>query len=213
MFDIDAELLVKAASTLLVAIATWFLKHRFEGRAKLVYFLIHSSAIPLPPPVPAAAPPAKWPWLRDIALRLSSVQPQTSPAAPPSHIHTHAMIVRNVGKKTAHNVRIGHANFPFSYTIHPPMNHRLDRFGPAAEIVLPTLVPQEEISISYLYFPPLLWSNVVGPLKCDEGMAKALKVIPAAPLPRPVLFGLWGLAFVGASTIVSGTVWFVVRMF
>jgi len=208
----DAELWVKAGSTLLVAVIGWLLKYRFEGRAKLVYFLIHSSAIPLPPPTPMAPSPARWPWLQRLAQHLAApAQPALAPI-PPSHIHTHAMIVRNVGKRTAHNVRIGHANFPFSYSMHPPLNHQLVRFGPAAEIIIPTLVAQEEVSISYLYFPPLLWSNVVGPVKCDEGLAKAVKVIPSTPWPRPFTWALWIAAFVGASSIVAGAFWFVANL-
>jgi hypothetical protein len=109
--------------------------------------------------------------------------------------------VRNTGKKPAHNVRIGHAAFPPSYQIYPPVSHTVSRGqGNSAEIHIPVLVPNEQITISYLYFPPLLWNEVAAYAKCDEGMAKELNVIPSAQLSKPIIAILWAFMFVGAST-------------
>lgn len=47
-----------------------------------------------------------------------------------------------------------------------------------ADIVLPTLVPGEQLTISYLYFPPVLWQHVNSSVKSDEGMATSITVLP-----------------------------------
>ena len=39
---------------------------------------------------------------------------------------------------------------------------------------MPTLVPNEQVTISYLYFPPTTWKQINGPVKSDEGLARVL---------------------------------------
>lgn len=212
MFGIDAEIWVKLFSGALVAVVGAIVKSKIEGSAKLVYYLVHSSAIPVHLPAnQIPAPDVRKTWTERVASALVNVPP--IPAPQPAHqivlTHTHAIVVRNVGKKTAHNVRIGHARFPPGFSIHPPQNHELAWFGVSAELIIPTLVSQEQITISYLYFPPLLWSDVVGPVKCDEGMAKSISVTATTPWPRPIRFLMWAMAFLGASSAVAWLFWLI----
>ncbi len=72
----------------------------------------------------------------------------------------------------------------------------------SAEICVPVLTPGEQVTISYLYFPPLTWHGVNTYVKSDEVMGKAINVMPAAPPARALLWAVWFTVFVGASTIV-----------
>ena len=176
-FEIDFEAVIKLLSPLLVAIIGVVAKYYLEGKPKLITFLVHSVAHPMPPDL------ATGQVLGDV--------------------HTHTIVVMNTGNKTAHNVRIDHAFFPISYVLTPPKNHTVTHGqGSSAEICIPVLVPHEQISISYLYFPPVTWSQISGWVKCDEGMAQAIQVIPSTPPPKPLLGLFWTLAFIGASTVV-----------
>ncbi|MGP4845484.1 hypothetical protein ACTXGQ_15200 [Marinobacter sp. 1Y8] len=117
-------------------------------------------------------------------------------------INTHSIVVRNAGKRTAHNIRVGHSILP-PHQIYPQISHEIvEGADSSAEIVIPTLVPNEQINISYVYFPPLIWNQVNSYCKSDEMFAKVLNVIPAPQLSRPQLIAIWGLMFVGGSTLV-----------
>lgn len=205
LYGIDAEVIAKLLVPVLVAIAGALLKRRLEGRARLVTYLVHSASNPLPLP-PQQAPAAVHPQrLRRLAEWIGWVPAGETPAPNlatfPRAVNTHAIVVRNVGKKTAHSVRIGHAFFPPSYNIFPPVSHTLQWFHQSAEIIIPVLAPGEQITVSYLYFPPLLWSQVVGHVKCDEGLAEGVSAIPNAPLSKQARWSIGMLAFAGASIL------------
>ncbi len=162
---------------MIVAVIGAIAKNYFEGKPKLITFLVHSIAHPMPP------------------------DPTTGHV--PSDVHTHTIVVMNTGNKTAHNVRIDHAYLPLSYVLTPPINYSVTRGqGSSAEICVPVLVPNEQISISYLYFPPVTWSQINAWVKCDEGMAKTIQVIPSIPPPKHLLWFLRTLTFIGATTVV-----------
>lgn len=120
----------------------------------------------------------------------------------PLDVNTHSIVVRNSGKKTANKIRIGHNVLP-AFQIYPQIAHHIDQNkNGSAEIIIPTLVPGEQISISYLYFPPLTWNQINSHCKCDEMAAKYINVIPAMQLNRLQLTTIWGLMFIGASSII-----------
>lgn len=215
MFGLDAEMWVKLISGVAVAIVGALVKHRLEGRAQLVAYIVHSSAIPVHVSANQIAPTLRAPWRERIAGLLGTTPQIAASPPPPTQIivtHTHALVVRNVGKKTAHNVRVAHARFPPGFSIHPPQNHQLNFFGQAAELIIPTLVAQEQITISYLYFPPTLWSDVIGPVKCDEGMAKSINVSVSTPWPRGVRWLIWAMAFIGATSALAWLFWLLTRV-
>lgn len=121
---------------------------------------------------------------------------------PPVNVHTHAIVVRNAGRETAHQVRIGHNILPDNYQLFPAVPHTIERTeGGIAEIVIPTLVPNEQITVSYLYSPPLLWSQIHAYTKSNEGFAKALYVLPTPQLPKWIVMLIWSLVFVGVVSI------------
>lgn len=117
-------------------------------------------------------------------------------------VNSHSIVIRNSGKRTAHNLRIGHNLLP-TFQIYPHLPYEIVK-GPdnSAEIVIPTLVPREQINISYLYFPPVVWSQVHSYCKSDEVAAKYVNIIPTAQLNKLQLFIIWSLLFIGTSTLV-----------
>lgn len=167
------EILTKVISGVVTGLILLILKKIFTRKAKLITYFVHASAIPLPQ------------------------------AQPPSQVNTHAIVVRNVGRATAKNVRIGHNFLPSSYQIFPQVAHQVvGGVGGVAEILIPTLVADEEISISYLYFPPLMYTGINSYTKFDDGNAKAVNAM-LIPIPsRIAKFTYLSLMFVGASSIV-----------
>lgn len=172
---ITLDAIAKLLSPLIVALIGVIAKRYFEAQPKLITYLINASAIPVHVTVPGK----------------QTIQ-----------VHTHSIVVRNTGKKTAHNVRIGHSYLPPSYQIFPPVTHEVvNAPNNAAEIVVPTLVPNEQVSISYLYFPPVTWHQINSYAKSDECMAKAIPVIPSPQPKKVLLYLIFLLVFVGASVL------------
>jgi hypothetical protein len=107
---------------------------------------------------------------------VSSFQ-HTPPGGQPLVVHTHSVVLRNAGRRQATNVRITHAVLP-DFNIWPPLlHHTQDLPSGVRDIVIPVLVPGEQITISYLYFPPLTVAQVNAGIKCDQGFAQAIPVL------------------------------------
>ncbi len=120
-----------------------------------------------------------------------SAPPTMSPAAPsppragPGSVYTHSLVVRNTGRKSAQNVRIGHHVRPLNYDLAPPVFHWIgDVPNGGWEILIPTLVPGEQLQISYLYFPPLTWNQINSYVKSDEYLATPYSIEPSPPTTR-----------------------------
>src|SRR2546428_365426 len=89
-----------------------------------------------------------------------SVFNYTAPNGTRLVVHTHDVVVRNTGRRSAHNVRLGHQILP-DYHLSPAVEHRVvDVAGGGREIIIPVLVPGEQIVVSYLYFPPITYAQV-----------------------------------------------------
>ena len=123
-----------------------------------------------------------------------------------SHIYTHSVVIRNTGRKPAKNVRLAHQYLP-AFNVYPDVEYHVgDLPGGGKEIVFPVLVPEEQITVSYLYSPPITWDRVNGPIKSDEGMARVLRVLPTPQFPQWVNMSVQGLVLIGLSTLIYG-VW------
>jgi hypothetical protein len=169
--NIDPDVVAKVAGPLLSLLVGGLLKHYTEARSKIVSFIGHASAF--------------------------TIQGET-----PVVIHTHTVVVRNAGRKAAKNVRLSHAVLPINITVHPPVQYSIERNPEGAgDIVFPVLVPKEQVAISYLYSPPLVWNQINSNTKSDEGFAKIINVIPMPQPNKAVLAVVWALMFVGASFI------------
>ena len=130
-------------------------------RPRLFTWYHYTTTVTLPPvaPAPEGAQPAS--------------------AAKPIVVNTHAFVVRNEGKLPAHNVSVSHYVLP-AYSVAPPVPHRRDDL-PAGGVALifPTLAPKEQVTITYLYFPPLIWSQINAGVRSDEVVAQPILVAPA----------------------------------
>jgi hypothetical protein len=106
-------------------------------------------------------------------------------------IHTHAVVLRNTGRRPATGVRIHHQTLP-SFSIWPSVVYTTEELpDKTRDILIPTLVPGEEVTISYLYFPPLTVDRVNAGIKYDQGFATAVPVL----LQRQ--YGNWANRIVG----------------
>ena len=168
---IDVETAAKIASPIVTLVIGAILKHYTEKSPKLLSYIGHVSAFTL--------------------------QDEMK-----SSVFTHSVIVRNAGRRAATNVRVGHHFLPINLRIEPQINYKIE-VNPegAAEIVIPTLVPKEQVTISYLYFPPTTWNQINSYTKSDDGYAKIVNVIP---MPQPstyVRWTSWILILIGASFV------------
>ena len=72
------------------------------------------------------------------------------------------------------------------------------------DIVIPILVPNEHLTISYLYVPPTTYAEVNNGVKYDEGFAIQISVLLQRQYPRRVKYIAGTLMIVGASTVAYG---------
>lgn len=168
----DPDVIAKILAPVISIIVGAIIKYYAETRSKLVSFIGHVSSFTLQDPQ------------RTV-------------------IHTHSVIVRNTGNKSANNVRLSHTVLPPNVTIYPPIQYKIETNPEGnGEIVIPVLVPKEQVTVSYLYFPPLLWNQINFTTKSDEGLARILNVIPMPQPSKFVLTVIWLLMLVGASFII-----------
>jgi hypothetical protein len=173
--SIDWDLAIKVAGPIVGAILGAWFKNWFEGRPKLVVFYGHRS-------------------LFDVN---NQGNPQDSYT-----VHTHAIVIHNNGKRTAKNVRIGHATLPPNYKVFPEIQSQIvDLPNGGKEILIPNFVAGKQITISYLYFPPMLWSEINTYVESDEGSAKVIEVLPTPQLPKWQQKALWVLIVIGGITV------------
>jgi len=115
----------------------------------------------------------------------------------PIHVHTHSVVLRNAGRRSATNVRLHHTVLP-SFNIWPQLVHSVQTLSDGSQdILIPTLVPGEEIAISYLYFPPVTFAGVNAGIKCDQGFAQAIPVLLQRQRPKWFSLTVDGLTLVG----------------
>ena len=145
---IGSGLLLDAVKFLLGTFTGAVITKHVEGKADLVSFFGHSSAFTV-----------------------------NQPGQPPFVIHTHDVVIQNVGKKPANNVRVSHAILPDQFNVFPSVPYTVEQLPDGKkDIVIPRLVPRQQIVISYLYYPPLMWNQVHAGIRSDEGFARQQEV-------------------------------------
>ena len=108
----------------------------------------------------------------------------TPPGAPMLTVNTHAVVIRNVSDRVLTNVRLHHNVLP-NVTIWPitPWTRQTLQGG-TEDIVIPTIQPGQELTVSYLNFPPLLFTNINAGIDCDQGPAQEIPVLLQRVLPE-----------------------------
>lgn len=186
VWGVDVDAVIRIVSPVMVSIITVIVKNFTERKPRLIVYLKSATQHPIP--------------------RQSNSDNSNSAAVDEvrsAHVNTHVIIIKNIGKKTANNVRIDHEYFPESYHVFPPINHVVTkREGGSAEILIPTLVPDEDVQISYLYFPPILWTTVNAYVKCDEGKALTMNVDIYKPKSKILTTIMNIFSFIGATVFV-----------
>ena len=119
-------------------------------------------------------------------------------------VNTHSVVIRNVGRQAATNVRLSHTILP-DFNIWPPIKYHLEEVpNSGQDIVIPTVVPKEELTISYLYFPPTTFANVTAGVRCDEGFATGIPVLLQRQYPSWVNLIVRVLIIVGILALAYG---------
>ncbi|MFG6462189.1 hypothetical protein ACG04Q_11465 [Roseateles sp. DXS20W] len=124
------------------------------------------------------------------------------PGQDPFRVFTHEVVVRNIGKKPAKNVRLPHLNPP-DYFVRPPTQYAIEP-NPStgsSDIVIPLMVPGEEALVSYLYQPPMKAHDVNLPIKHDDGFALVKDVHLQPKLPVAVERTAAALVLLGLGTM------------
>ena len=161
----DWSALATVAWSVILLIAGALLGRLLERKAKLTYYASHWSAYPRPGP-------------------------------PPITIHTHGIVIKNVGNKTATDVRIQHELRPEMFYVTPSMGYTdPDMPGGGFEIVLPQLMPQKEVAISYMHTQP--FHNFRGQITHSDGLAVEVPAISRAEYPRWMFWTVLILALIG----------------
>ena len=120
---------------------------------------------------------------------------------PPLDVYTHSIVIKNIGNAAANNVRVGH-QYLTDYKIFPPVAHTVNKIKNSGdEIQIPLMVPNEEITISYLYYPPITWNQINTNMKSDEGKVKIVEALLQPQPPRWLYRTIWTLVYFGAATV------------
>ena len=123
------------------------------------------------------------------------------PGLPPVTIHTHGIVLKNVGRQTATDVRVRHELRTETFYVTPRVQHTdPDLPGGGFEIVFPRLVPQEEVAISYMHNAP--FNNFRGQITHAAGLAAEVPAMSRVEHSRWVVRTILFLALGGSIAIV-----------
>jgi hypothetical protein len=126
----------------------------------------------------------------------------TPPGGQQIDIYTHSVVVSNQGRRPATNVRLNHRVLP-DFNIYPTAAYSIQPMPDGtSDIVIPSIVPGEALTISYLYFPPVTWNQVNAGIKFDEGFARQIPMLLQRQYRRWVTVVSVGLALVGLVAVV-----------
>lgn len=168
----DWHLFARFAGPVLAAVVGAVVARWWQKKVRLTTYLAHASAVPIQPPEGQAF-----------------------------QVNTHSIVVRNAGQKAATNVRLGHLILP-NYSVYPSVAfEEKPLHGGGVELRFPTLVPGEQITVTYLYYSPVFWQNVNSYTKSDEGFARVLSVLPAPQPPQWAVYSVRLLVVVGSATV------------
>lgn len=182
---IDLSLVIDVAEkVLLLAAGAWF-GTLFEQRPRLFVYYGHVGVFQLNPAV--GSPP------------------------PGLAIHTHTVVIQNTGRRSSHNVRVPHrgllAGAGINVHVTPGVAYSLNILpGGQEEILFPVLAPKQQVTISYLYQPPLVFSQINLQITSDEGVARALSVLPARQWPPWLRVVRGVLVLVGIGAVLYGLI-------
>ena len=168
---IDWSVVATIASPIIALFVGAVLNRFIERKPRLIAYFTHATAFPLT-------------------------------GANPGTIHTHGIVIKNTGRHPAIDIRVRHNFLPEHFNIHPGVEYQVQRLSNGgAEIIFPRLVQNEQVSISYLYFPPVVYSQIHAGIRHSDGFATEVTALPTPQYPPWILRGLLLLLIVGSITI------------
>lgn len=195
--SVNWPLVVQVGSPILALFAGALLNHLLERRERVIAHLGHISSFKLTQNEIPAATVQEAQEGAVVASQTSELQTHPEETPTGSWVYTHSVIVRNTGSKTATNIRLGHNILPH-VTINPDIDYSIrDLPGGGKEIVIPRLVPKKEVTVSYLYFPPITWDRINTYLETDNGPIKVVQVLLQIQPPKWLLRIIWVVLIIG----------------
>lgn len=185
---LDFQLVGTILGALLSAVVGAVATRALEKRSKLIAYYGHRASVGLPP------------------------NPGDSPTTPRPFVNMHAVVIRNVGRKAATNVRVSHWFLPDSFSVFPSAQHFVEEVRDnGKDIVFPVLVPGQQVTINYVYGPNVTWDRVNSGVRSDDGLAQVVPVLLSRQYPRWVNVTALALMVSGAAAIAYVLVAFVRR--
>lgn len=136
-----------------------------------------------------------------------------NPSGQPIRVNGHSIVILNSGKLAANNVRINHYVLP-DFSIHPPVNYtQVDLPDGSKEIVIEKMIPGQQVTISYLYSPPLLCNQIHACINSDERFAEVINVIPSPQYSKWVINLLRVLILIGIASLLYWAACFLINFF
>jgi hypothetical protein len=119
--------------------------------------------------------------------------------ANPVTVHTHGIVIKNIGRHPAIDIRVRHNFLPQHFNIHPGVEYQVRNLpNGGAEIIFPRLVQNEQVSIAYLYSPPVVYSQIHAGIRHSDGFATEVTALPTPQYPPWILRGLLLLLILGS---------------
>ncbi|MDA8091977.1 MAG: hypothetical protein M0Z61_17365 [Nitrospiraceae bacterium] len=154
--NIDWQVVATIAAPIITLFLGFWLNQKFESRPVLISYYGHVSTFTVRPPSPAQ----------------------------PYNVNAHSIMLKNAGRRPATNVYINHHVLP-DFNIWPHVNYRVENLPDTSRaIIMPTLVPNELITISYMYPPSLTADKINADIKYDQGIAKRIPVLLQRQYPK-----------------------------
>lgn len=117
-------------------------------------------------------------------------------------ITTHSLVLQNVGRAVAEDVKIVHNWFPDYLEISPKMNHKKDELeGGGHAVILERVYPRQPVTITYLYFTPPQNIEIPSYVTAKDHLAKRIEVVFSWRYPRWALVCREILTLLGAGLV------------
>ncbi|WP_338616421.1 hypothetical protein [Pigmentiphaga sp. CHJ604] len=187
----DWDLVIKIATPVITLGLGALITRVAEERARVTAYLGHATSTLVRP---LAVP--------ELPQHSPAGQAEAAPAFQPFYIFTHTIVVTNPSRKPVTNLVLGHQTLP-NFSVHPDTYHEVRKLpGGGTELVFPKLGAKKQITIAYLYQPPLIFSGINTSYECDAGPVRILAMIPSARPPRPIMWALWFILLYGVGAII-----------
>ena len=175
-----SEAVAQAIAAIIGALVGAFATYRLERRAKLLTYYGHVASFTVNP---------------------TSGQPSFL-------VNTHAVVLRNAGKRATEHVRMSHHYLPPNVMVWPARPHTFEHVpGAADELVIPILGPGEQVTVSYLYFAPTTYDQINAGIRSDDGPAQPVTMQLQMTYSMPARALAVALAATGCLVWLSLVIW------